>query len=473
MEFRNHTPFPALAFDGLDQHGQEFHVVVVRQTLDITPAGLVYADEQAPLCEVDEWLGESNRSPLYQESDLCQYKPRCDVVVHGTAHAPGGKAARSWNVRLQMRKPDQPIPMPEAPQGLNPYMAPSPERVAAWQQACDAAKGQVQRGETLIDKTLVVTGERSLRAAPWPLPWLASACRWLSLGLLRPIPWRLTRAAPATRVSIQVDRAFGGDCCVKAGEPAADRLPRKLRGDSQAQVGEELVHTAYQANPAGRGWVEDWYVRATRAKHLPAPQIEHPGKPFQIGDFWRAMRGKPPSVHLQELATFGPRAKAHPARARLVGTVDQAFIKGGQWLPQDFDFAVWNLAPQDQQIDFPQGGEIIELTNLCAASAHGVQVDKAGNTLLRFAVPEHQAFVRVRLQSGEFFRLPMQFDTLHIDTDKHQVTLVWRRIVGKLDDAPIRVLEVGLLSPQQRAERDAQMTALDDAAARRQEAAHA
>ena len=43
------TPFPALAFEGIDQHEQSFHVLALRQTLTWDESGqLDYADEQAP-----------------------------------------------------------------------------------------------------------------------------------------------------------------------------------------------------------------------------------------------------------------------------------------------------------------------------------------------------------------------------------------------------------------------------------------
>ena len=105
MEFRNHTPFPALAFEGIDPQNQPFHVVVLRQTLTWDDAGrLDYADEQAPLCEVDTFFGEMNQSSVRQESDLCHFKPRCDVLVNATAHAPKGKATRRFPVRLIVRR---------------------------------------------------------------------------------------------------------------------------------------------------------------------------------------------------------------------------------------------------------------------------------------------------------------------------------------------------------------------------------
>jgi hypothetical protein len=56
MEFRNLTPYPAMAFDALDQHDQRFHVVVMRLTFELQPGGqLLLAPEQTPLVTSDEY----------------------------------------------------------------------------------------------------------------------------------------------------------------------------------------------------------------------------------------------------------------------------------------------------------------------------------------------------------------------------------------------------------------------------------
>jgi hypothetical protein len=64
------------------------------------------------------------------------------------------------------------------------------------------------------------------------------------------------------------------------------------------------------------------------------------------------------------VAGLGIRHKGHPARSRLVGTVDDDFINGRTWVPKDFDFSVWNAAWPDQQTPHLHGDETIELTNL-------------------------------------------------------------------------------------------------------------
>lgn len=452
MEFINHTPFPALAFEGIDQHEQRFHVAVLRQTLDLTEDGPLYADEQLPLCEEDAYFGELGRSGVREESDLCQFKPKCDVIVNGTAHAPGGRAATRFQVRLVVRKPDgPPLPLPERPKGLNPLMPAPPEAIRQWERDCEAARACNQPGSMLVDKTLVVTGARVLKRRSFAASCAARFCRWLTLGLLRPVSWALSAPVPCVRVPLRPELAFGGECRVPADSPAAGRVPDKDR--LPTVDGSLVAHCAFAANPIGAGWSESWYLYAADIVRMPAPQIEWQDAPFDVTMFNQATAGG--ALPKQQLvAGFGNRPKGHPDRASLVGTVDEAFIASEKWLPEDFDFAVWNAAPPDQQIEYPSGGEVFELTNLFPPDAAGVIVDEQGNSVMRFSLPEHLAFVRVRLETGAYFRLPMWLDTVLIDTDRRQLSLVWRRVIGKDREAQARTLEVGILSVDQRRERD-------------------
>jgi hypothetical protein len=60
------------------------------------------AAEQVPLVEADSFTGEPGFSaPLY-ESDYAPHKPRCDVLLNGSAYAPGGKPAIRVRVSLQV-----------------------------------------------------------------------------------------------------------------------------------------------------------------------------------------------------------------------------------------------------------------------------------------------------------------------------------------------------------------------------------
>lgn len=66
-----------------------------KRTYRFTPGGKAVPDraEPVPFFETDLFHGKSDPAldPPRQESDLCDWKPKVDVVVHGLAHAPRGK----------------------------------------------------------------------------------------------------------------------------------------------------------------------------------------------------------------------------------------------------------------------------------------------------------------------------------------------------------------------------------------------
>ena len=416
MEFTNFTPFPALAFQGLDQHQQDFHVLVLRQTLSFATGTLMYADEQAPLCEEDEFFGAPNLSSVRQESDLCHYKPRCDVLVNATAVAPGGTPVRRFDVRLRVHS---------------------------------AAAAQGARSAPLLDKTLTVHGARDFVKTAGPTSLLKMA----SLGLLRPAPWELTAAQMLTELPLRHEAAYGGQCRIEHDDQAAQHVPKAqyLTPEQQTEHPNQpapLAHTVCDLNPLGVGYSESWYLKATRQERVPAPQIEAPAAPLTAALFYRALDGKLKDLTAQELAAFTPAGmgvvpKGHPTRRRLAGTVDEAFAKSDQWLPDDFDFAVWNAAPVDQQLDYLQGDEVIELTNLCAPAAPGATQDAQGNTLLQLTLPGDLPFVLVHYPDGRMGELRAVLDTVIIDPERNQVSCVWRATVGS--EPEVAALEFRML----------------------------
>jgi hypothetical protein len=84
--------------------GREVLVVVVKGTFAIPRSGEEprLAEEQAPLFEADVLTGEPGFSaPLY-EIDFARRKPRCDVLLNGSAYAPGGQPADRVPVSLRV-----------------------------------------------------------------------------------------------------------------------------------------------------------------------------------------------------------------------------------------------------------------------------------------------------------------------------------------------------------------------------------
>jgi hypothetical protein len=105
MEFRNYTPFPALAFASVVPGNQRFQTVVLRQTFVLRAGVLVLDQAQSPLVTADQYFGEPNASSVKAESDLAPYKPRCDVVICADAHAPGDLPVPQFNVGVGLARP--------------------------------------------------------------------------------------------------------------------------------------------------------------------------------------------------------------------------------------------------------------------------------------------------------------------------------------------------------------------------------
>lgn len=104
MNLLNATKMQAGYTMGMEPDGRESIVVAVKGTFTIPENGGTpqLADEQVPLTEADEYTGEPGLSaPLY-ESDYARVKPRCDVILNGSAYAPGGNPTSKVTVSLSV-----------------------------------------------------------------------------------------------------------------------------------------------------------------------------------------------------------------------------------------------------------------------------------------------------------------------------------------------------------------------------------
>jgi hypothetical protein len=105
MELINATRMQAGYTMGIDPDAREHILVAIKGTFafperDGEPA--VLADEQEPLVDADVFTGEPGLSaPLY-EVDYALRKPRCDVLLNGSAYAPGGRPAERVQVGIKL-----------------------------------------------------------------------------------------------------------------------------------------------------------------------------------------------------------------------------------------------------------------------------------------------------------------------------------------------------------------------------------
>ncbi|TWI67530.1 hypothetical protein IP91_01643 [Pseudoduganella lurida] len=410
MDFVNKTSFPAQAFQAIDQFGQEFHVLVARQTFSFASGELRTTELQRPLCASDTGFDDSLVGSVEHESDYAPFKPRCDVIVNAVAHPPEHKNLKSFAVRMRL-----------------------------WRN---------NESRCLIDKELTVHGRRVLLQRAFPIRAGFFLLKWCALTLLRPCPWRIKQIDKCKPVPVRYESAYGGECLVMADQLARTKVPKKFRLNGQqianhpeAAAGRPapIAHRAYDPNPCGTGFAQEWYLRATRTTVIEAPAIEHPDFPLKAKQFqrWLALvrQSECEASSFRLPAGFGILPKTHPMRRTLVGTVDDTFIASAAPLPENFDFAMWQGAPADQQIDYPTGGEEIDLANLCAAGTPSARTDDGNNTYLRLRLPTDRLILKVRDANDNGSILPMVIDTIIIEPEQQMVSLVWRRTIPFADAA--------------------------------------
>jgi len=105
MNLVNATKMQAGYTMGIQPDGRELLVVVVKGTFTIPQDEKQepkLAEEQVPLVMTDVFTGEPGFSaPLY-ENDFAPRKPRCDVLLNGSAYAPSGIPAERVPVSLRV-----------------------------------------------------------------------------------------------------------------------------------------------------------------------------------------------------------------------------------------------------------------------------------------------------------------------------------------------------------------------------------
>jgi hypothetical protein len=104
MELINSTRMVAGYTMGIEPSGRELLVVVVKGTFVIPTQGepVRLADGQVPLVIADKFTGEPGFSAPEYEVDFAPKKHRCDVLLVGSAHAPGQRPTTNVQVGLQV-----------------------------------------------------------------------------------------------------------------------------------------------------------------------------------------------------------------------------------------------------------------------------------------------------------------------------------------------------------------------------------
>lgn len=99
----NRTPFAAGSFLQLDADGQENLLTVMSASFCPSDIGeLAVAEDQLPVVFSDQPYRDGAFSSLKFEADIAMSKPKVEVIVNGTAYAPGGKPVQEMLVGLRI-----------------------------------------------------------------------------------------------------------------------------------------------------------------------------------------------------------------------------------------------------------------------------------------------------------------------------------------------------------------------------------
>ncbi len=317
MELINATKMVAAYAPGMQPDGRELLVVVVKGTFTLPKPGEepMLAKEQAEMVFADEFTGEPGFSAPKYESDFAPVKPRCDVLLNGSAYAPGG------------------VPVERVEVGL---------RVGS------------------MAKAFSVVGNRV-----WKKGLLGIAA---------------SKPEPFVVMPISYDNAFGG---IDKNNP------------------DEKKHRFYLENHAGKGFHSE--TSAEFIDGAPLPYTE------EIGQRISSPKGK------YRPMAFGPVGRAWQPRPKFAGTYDQNWQDNVfPFLPSDFDNRYYQSAPEDQQIDYPQGGEEVELVNLTPDGRRS------------FKVPKHEVPIEFFLRDRSKQPVTAPLDTIIIEPDLNRFILIWR-----------------------------------------------
>ncbi len=159
--------------------------------------------------------------------------------------------------------------------------------------------------------------------------------------------------------------------------------------------------SAYLLNHVGVSYHDNLNVQAIVGQ--PLPNTEETGKPINN-----------PRGNCRPMA-FGSLGRAWQERVKWAGTYDKKWLDDvSPFLPADFRDEYFQAAPEDQQIEFPQGGEEVELLNLTAA----------GQT--KFRLPKVEVPIEFSMRDGGRKETKAVIDTLLFEPDLGRLMMVWR-----------------------------------------------
>jgi len=325
MTLHNATKCEAGYNLGLEKSGHHCLVVVAKATFHMPRtlhenAILKKQEEQIKVHHVDVYTGEAGESALLYENDFAPHKPKCDVILNGSAYA---------------------FPLQETTDKV------------------------VQLRIGTLDKSFRVIGKRI---------WEAHV---FNAKASNPLPFQ--------KQFISYDIAYGGN----------DLDPSKATQEDENYV-------SFEANPIGQGYAPYHDIQMLVGKPLAQTQEVH-------------TEASDPKSKKYLPQSFGAIARHWYPRYTFGGTYDAHWVDEVKpFLPEDFDESFYQCSPEEQQIPYIQGGEKVLLKGLTPE----------GERL--FMLPRLDVAMEVIRSNGERETLTPVVDTLILEPDEEQFTMIYR-----------------------------------------------
>ncbi|MGW8392307.1 DUF2169 family type VI secretion system accessory protein [Pseudoduganella sp. HUAS MS19] len=172
-------------------------------------------------------------------------------------------------------------------------------------------------------------------------------------------------------------------------------------GGTDQRDADPAQHTAFMANPVGRGFHHQ--MKGEWVDGSPLPNTEELDRPVTT-----------PQGSYVPMA-FGPVGRNWEPRVRYAGTYDAHWLEEHfPFLPPDFDERYYQSAAPDQQWPQPVGRQEVVLANLTA------------DGLRAFMLPDFEAPVNIFLRGGGREELRATLDTIVFEPDQERFTMAWR-----------------------------------------------
>ncbi|VAW85135.1 hypothetical protein MNBD_GAMMA18-113 [hydrothermal vent metagenome] len=164
---------------------------------------------------------------------------------------------------------------------------------------------------------------------------------------------------------------------------------------------DENKHSAYMLNPIGCGYHHE--IDSNLVDGTPLPNTEELNATVTM-----------PHKKYRPMG-FGVIGRNWKPRYRYAGTYDQNWLDNSfPFLPEDFQDEYFQCVPADQQMNFINGGEVVELLNLTPQ----------GRTL--FKLPKVDVPVCFFRKKGDKEEMLAVADTLLIEPDQQRFSITWR-----------------------------------------------